>query len=118
MGTIKRKQREALERRTSILAAAREVFWQKGYARATIAQIAEKAELAPGTIYLYFTGKDTLYVELLTEGYELLDQRLRAQAHSGKNALAGAAGLIDVFNVALLVVLHHGHAGGINSCRV
>ncbi len=97
MGTIKRKQREALQRRTSILAAAREVFWQKGYSRATIAQIAEKAELAPGTLYLYFTGKDTLYVELLTEGYELLEQRLRAQAQLGKTAQDAAAGLIDVF---------------------
>lgn len=97
MGTTKRKQREALQRRRSILAAAREVFWQKGYARATIAQIAETAELAPGTLYLYFTGKEALYVELLTEGYELLEQRLRAEAARQKDARAGAAGLIDVF---------------------
>lgn len=97
MGTAKRKHREALQRRRSILAAARAVFWQRGYAGATITQIAEKAELAPGTLYLYFTGKDSLYIELLVEGYELLEQRLLAEAGRAKSARAGAGGLIDVF---------------------
>ena len=97
MGTIERKKREALQRRKGILAAARKVFWQKGYADATMAQIAQAAELAPGTLYLYFTGKDALYVELLSEGYELLLDRLQAENETAISPIIAAAGLIDVF---------------------
>jgi len=97
MGTSQRKQHEALQRRRSILAAARQVFRDRGYAGATVAQIAQTAELATGTLYLYFTGKDALYIELLSEGYELLEQRLRTRkAHNG-DTRSVAAGLIDVF---------------------
>ena len=97
MGTAQRKQHEALQRRQSILAAARQVFRAKGYAGATVAMIAQAAQLATGTLYLYFTGKDALYIELLTEGYELLEQRLRTQAAQNGDARRVAGGLIDVF---------------------
>ena len=96
MTIAQRRQREALKRRQSILDAARDIFWRKGYARATVAQIAQAAELAPGTLYLYFTGKDALYVELLTEGYELLEQRLKAQLAQESDPRSAAAALIDV----------------------
>ena len=97
MGTAQRKEHEALQRRRSILAAARQVFRTKGYAGATVAQIAQACELATGTLYLYFTGKDALYIELLTEGYELLEQRLRAQAVLNGDPRSVSASLIDVF---------------------
>jgi len=80
MGTTERRQREAEQRRRSILEAARRLFWRQGYAGATMPGIAAEAELAPGTLYLYFQGKDALYVELLIEGYELLLERLKEQA--------------------------------------
>jgi AcrR family transcriptional regulator len=85
MGTAERRQREAEERRRSILAAGRKVFWARGYDRATVPEIAHEAELAPGTLYLYFPGKAALYVELLLEGYEELRTRL-------EKAVAGRAG--------------------------
>ena len=97
MGTAERKQTEALKRRSSILTAAREVFRDKGYAGATVAQIASRAELATGTLYLYFTGKDALYIELLTEGYELLENRLSDQTAKNGDPRSVATGLIDVF---------------------
>jgi AcrR family transcriptional regulator len=96
MGTAERRQREALRRRQMILDVARRVFREKGYAGATVPLIAKEAELAPGTIYLYFPGKDALYAELLTEGYEILQQRLEEAAASG-DAEQAAARLIDVF---------------------
>ena len=97
MGTKQRRRREAAQRRQSILDAAKEVFWQRGYSRATMPQIAEKAELAPGTLYLYFPGKDALYVELLLEGYDLLIERLEAQTRDHDEAAEQAAALIDAF---------------------
>ena len=41
--------------------AATEVFISNGYATAKIAQIAERARVGPGTIYLYAAGKEALF---------------------------------------------------------
>jgi AcrR family transcriptional regulator len=57
-------------RRTQILEAATRVFAEKGYHRATTKDIARAADLAEGTIYLYFANKAELLVALL----EHLDQ--------------------------------------------
>lgn len=48
------------ERRAQILDAAARVFSDQGYHGATIRQIAERAGLAEGTIYLYFASKRDL----------------------------------------------------------
>ena len=97
MGTAQRRQREAARRRQSILDAARKVFWQRGHAGTTMPQIAEEAELAPGTLYLYFPGKDALYIELLLEGYDLLVEHLRAAAAGHAEPARQASGLIEAF---------------------
>jgi AcrR family transcriptional regulator len=46
-----------VERRQAILNAAMKVFAQRGYAAATIREIAREADIAQGTIYLYFPSK-------------------------------------------------------------
>jgi AcrR family transcriptional regulator len=97
MGTRERRRREAVSRRKEILDAARRLFWQNGYAGTSIPRIAREAELAPGTIYLYFPSKEALYVELLLEGYEILHRRLAAEAQRPVPALEQAACLLDVF---------------------
>lgn len=58
--TEKAKQVLTEERRTQILEAAAQVFSDHGYHGATIRQIAERAGLAEGTIYLYFSSKRDL----------------------------------------------------------
>jgi AcrR family transcriptional regulator len=97
MSTSQRRRKEAKQRRDQIVAAAREVFWKQGYEKATIPAIAGKAELAPGTIYLYFAGKDALYAELLVEGYRLLYDRLRGGVRGRRSPRAMAEALIDAF---------------------
>ena len=98
MGTAERRQREAGERRRAILAAAQKVFWELGYARATMPQIAAEAELAPGTLYLYFPGKDALYVELLVKGYAVLLEALQSAVRRGEGKPREvASALIDAF---------------------
>ena len=82
MGTTERRQREAQQRRQDILKAAQKVFWEKGFSGTTMPQVAAEAELAPGTLYLYFPSKDALYVELLVEGYDVLKERLQSQLQS------------------------------------
>lgn len=97
MGTKERRQREARRRRESILAAARHVFWAKGYEQTTVPAIAEQAELAPGTLYLYFPSKSAMYAELLVEGYKLLERHLRAVAAVEAGPREKGRALIDAF---------------------
>jgi AcrR family transcriptional regulator len=57
-------------RRTQILEAAARVFAEKGYHRSTTKDIAAAADLAEGTIYLYFKNKANLLIAMM----EHLDQ--------------------------------------------
>jgi AcrR family transcriptional regulator len=97
MGTTERRQREAHQRRDGILKAARKVFWKKGYQAATMPQIAAVAEIAPGTLYLYFPSKEVLYVELLIEGYIILHGQLEQAAAPRQSPVRQAQALIDGF---------------------
>jgi AcrR family transcriptional regulator len=56
------------ERRASLLAAAREVFVQKGYHATTVDDVTRAAGVAKGTFYLYFDEKREIYVEIV-EGF-------------------------------------------------
>lgn len=60
----KREARSA-ERRDAILAAALEEFATNGFAGTRLDDIAKRADVAKGTIYLYFADKETLFQELL-----------------------------------------------------
>ncbi len=73
-----RKQQERHARRRRIQRAARTVFAEKSYAKASIEQIAREAQLSVGAIYLYFRSKEDLYVSLLEETLEQFDTDLSA----------------------------------------
>ena len=53
--------------RQAILQAAYELFLEKGYAAASMRQIAERAGLALGGIYNHFTNKDAIFSELVID---------------------------------------------------
>lgn len=55
------------KKRKDILTAAKKVFLQKGYEPTTIQDIANEVGITRGTMYLYFSGKDDLFQELLLE---------------------------------------------------
>lgn len=55
----------AEERRNTILAAALEEFTARGYEGARLDDVAKRAGIAKGTIYLYFADKETLFQELV-----------------------------------------------------
>jgi TetR/AcrR family transcriptional regulator len=80
--TVIRKRKEQAVRRKAILDAAREAFFEKGFMAATMNGIADRCDLAKGTIYLYFRSKEELYISLMAEGLSLL-----------KNDLDGIGGL-------------------------
>ncbi len=54
-------------RRDVILEVAAAVFAEKGYQRATVKEIAARAGIAPGTIYLYFSSKRDILLAIVNE---------------------------------------------------
>lgn len=76
MGIRERKQKEKERRRQQILVAAKRVFSEKGYTKATVEDIAKGAELSSGTLYLYFRNKEELYVSLSLRVLQYLLMRL------------------------------------------
>lgn len=63
----KPRTRRGMATLNKILSAAAEVFYQKGYNRANVNEIAELAGIATGTFYIYFDGKYNLYKYLLLQ---------------------------------------------------
>lgn len=86
-----RKRQERQARRRRIQDAARPVFVERGFARASIEQIAKQAQLSVGAIYLYFQSKEDLYVSILETSLQDLDASL-AEVRQGdaKGRLAAA----------------------------
>jgi AcrR family transcriptional regulator len=74
--TTSRRLKEKEDRKERILAAARDVFFDVGIRRATVDMIAAKAEIAKGTVYLYFQTKETILAHLLLEGLDSLHEYL------------------------------------------
>jgi AcrR family transcriptional regulator len=60
----KREARSA-ERREAILAAALDEFAARGFEAARLEDVARRAGVAKGTIYLYFRDKESLFQELI-----------------------------------------------------
>jgi AcrR family transcriptional regulator len=78
VGIKERKEREKALRRRQIQDAAKEVFIEKGFVSANIEDIANKAELSPGTIYQYFRNKEDLYTSLLLISLKYFYEQIEA----------------------------------------
>ena len=72
--SLSRRERERKRRRQAMLNAARAVFADKGYADATLDEIAERAEFGKGTLYNYFEGgKEELFLAVFDEATRELE---------------------------------------------
>src|SRR5215204_1451942 len=69
--------RQAKER--AILEAALEVFAESGFAQARLDDVAARAGVAKGTIYLYFPSKQALFEALIRTGIAAPIKALSAQ---------------------------------------
>jgi AcrR family transcriptional regulator len=72
LSTAERRAREKARRRQEILDAARLEFFERGFHDPTVDDVAARAEVSKGTIYLYFVGKEEILAHLLLEGLGLL----------------------------------------------
>jgi TetR/AcrR family fatty acid metabolism transcriptional regulator len=103
------------DKRSKILQAAVKVFARKGYFAARVSEIAKRASVADGTIYLYFKNKedilvslfDTVMAEHIEQGrrdlasIEGAAERLRVVADRHLRLLGGNRDLAIVFQVEL-----------------
>ncbi len=81
----RKKSRRYSRNRQLILEAAKEVFSRRGYEQTTMADIAGAAEMAAGTLYLYFQGKEELFYAVMEEGMNKLVQDLKGAVSKEKN---------------------------------
>src|SRR5215203_59094 len=61
------RERQRQERAALILDIAQDVFADKGYYDASIDEIAARAGIAKGTVYLHFSSKEDLLVALVEQ---------------------------------------------------
>jgi len=93
-----RRERQKEVRRSRILRAATRLFTTRGYAATGIDDIAERARLAPGTLYNYFPSKPEIALaivraktgEALAEGEALLER-------PEPDPVAAVAALVDLY---------------------
>ena len=78
MSTRREREREA--HRREILEAAGRVFARKGFAGATMDEIAQEAEFSKAALYLYFKNKEDLFLSLIHEKLDSLGKKLREVA--------------------------------------
>jgi len=87
----------ALERRQAIIEAAMDEFIARGYAATRLDDVARRAGVAKGTIYLHFTDKEALFQELIRTALVPLIGRLAVPPPSGGSVRAAIEGFAETF---------------------
>jgi len=70
-----KRERNKQEKRARILAAARALFARKGFVSTTTAEIAARADVGAGTLFLYFAAKEDLLVEIFRAEMDAVIER-------------------------------------------
>lgn len=73
---LPRREREKLRQRQEMLAAALDLFSQKGYYNVSMHEIAAHAEFSIGTLYKFFQNKEDLYKALVLEQCDKFEDAL------------------------------------------
>lgn len=122
MGIQERKEREKERRRQQIMVAAKRVFSEKGFNKATMEDIAQEAELSPGTLYLYFKNKEELYASLSLRILQYLLLRIEhvnAMKASGPDEKLTALmdAMYDVYEFDPLIIINMFHLQSSDTLR-
>lgn len=83
MGRKERRLRDQHELKQRMLEAARTIALADGWSNVTMRKIADRIEYSHAAIYDYFENKEVLLLELVHEGFRLLEADMRqASAHA------------------------------------
>ena len=79
---------------TTIAQAAKEVFAERGYQRATLEEIAQRAGMSKATIYLYYRNKDDLFLHAVEEFVNAAMAATAQEATTAKPPLEKLYGMV------------------------
>ncbi len=97
MGIQERREREKEQRKNAILDAAERVFFTKGVTVATMDDVADEAELSKGTLYLYFTSKQELYLGIHHRGFTIMENMFVKAVRNKKTGLQKITAVGDAY---------------------
>ncbi|MBN2180226.1 MAG: TetR/AcrR family transcriptional regulator [Deltaproteobacteria bacterium] len=86
MGPKNRREKEKEQRKKAILKAARKLFVKRGSAPVTVANIAKRADLSKGAIYLYFSSKEEICAQILLDEIARFHQKVAHLFDNGRTA--------------------------------
>jgi AcrR family transcriptional regulator len=92
------RQRKKRKTREAIVDAAMSLFEEKGFGATTIADIADRAEIAPRTFFAYFPSKEDVVFSDFSEALGSMESRFatRAPGEDAIDALRGwIAGMVE-----------------------
>ena len=96
-----RRERAKREKRERLVKAARELFAAKGFTATTTSEIAARADIGAGTLFLYVRSKEELLVTVFHEDMG----RVRDEAFA--TLPAGGSLLDEVFHVYRALMAYH-----------
>jgi TetR/AcrR family transcriptional regulator len=91
---VGRRERNKQEKLDRITAAARELFAEHGVDEVTTQQVAEKADIGAGTLFLYAKTKGDLLLLAQNASYADALEQGRAAAESAADTLAGVLAIV------------------------
>lgn len=97
--------RRVLDRRKHIMSVAARVFAEKGYYATTIADLAQAAGIAKGTIYWYFNNKRAIMLSILDD---ISSEITGTFGEILRGAPDGLQALLDCIEPALFLLEKHG----------
>ena len=97
MGIVERREREKTLRRNAILEAAEDLFYQEGYEKTRMLEIAERCELSKGALYLYFNNKEDLAQAVIVRAYDTIYQLMRDAAARAETGREQAEAVFEAF---------------------
>src|ERR1700761_3405889 len=97
MTASSRREQTKVQNRETILAAARQVFAQLGFATATVRDIIRATPLASGTFYNYFKSKEEVYQAIRDDVALAIRPRLREERIKADTVEAFISGSFRTF---------------------
>lgn len=109
---IGRREQAKQDKRERIMAAARELFVEHGVSGVTTRQVADRADVAIGTLYLYASTKAELLIMVQNEKFATAidDGLAAAKAAVGQGVLAAVLALVRPMVVCVREQIENGRA--------
>lgn len=73
------ERKGSTDKREKIINAAISIFSKKGFYNSTVADVAHEADVADGTIYLYFKNKDDLLISIFEHSMDVFIRAARKE---------------------------------------